>query len=151
MTTNPARPKNETKSDTERRESSRLICQLPVVLSVLMPDESYNPFTTAVFLNNVSERGVKVCCPAPANHWPRKLREGQLARLIVHDGQTRFHLLCTVAWTAPCHEVENQFCYGFGLSFDSDDPGTREGVARLIAKSQTTPPSLKRRTCPVCV
>lgn len=136
--------------DGERRGKDRLVCQLPVFLSVLMPEESYNPFSTAVFLNNVSDKGVRVCCPAPPDHWPRKLRAGQRARLVIHDGRTRFHLICTIAWTAPCREVENQFCYGFGLTFDPEDPGTPEGVERLISRSQRTPASLQRHTCPIC-
>ncbi|MDK2970548.1 MAG: hypothetical protein PWP23_303 [Candidatus Sumerlaeota bacterium] len=115
-----------------------------------MPEETLTPFSTAVFINDISQKGAKVCCPAPADHWPRKIKIGMRARLTVHDGQSKFHLICTVAWTAPCREIVDQFCYAFGLSFDLDDAATRDGITRLIDHSQRTPASLQRRTCPVC-
>lgn len=130
--------KGHSSDASDRRRHQRIDCRFPATLSIVVPEETFSPFQTLVFVTNVSDDGMHVLCPASRETWLDKLDRGQYVRMLFRHEDRQARLYCQLMWICPKRRMEDGVYFEIGLRFDLTDPLTHRSVDLVQDRARAT-------------
>jgi len=123
---------------SDRRRADRTACRFPATLSIVIPEETFSPFTAIVYVTDVSDEGMRLLCPVVNNPWLEHLKRGQFVRLLFRHEERMARLYCELMWMLPRKRMIDGVFFEMGVRFDLADPLTNRTYMAAIDRARAT-------------